>query len=488
MTTDLFTERKLAVMQSRKGNSVSTIATNLGRSIGWVSKWLARYEAESWTGLKDHSRAPKRIIHETSPDIQAAICRIRMELEMEAELGSGLKYIGGRAIQARLKEEDVTPMPSVPTIERIICKAGLTKPRQPMVEKRVDYPKLQATSPHHLIQVDIVPHHLQGGQPVACFNAIDVVSRYPTGHAYAQKGSQTAAEFLIHVWQEIGIPQYTQVDNEGCFSGGTTHPYVLGKVVRLALQVGTELVFSPTYHPQSNGYVERFHQDYNRHVWKDTHLEDIAAVNRQSNRFFNNYRQWAAHSQLGGQTPADCHQQYPVKRLAKTFTLSNEKLPLYQGRIHFMRRVQEDGNIQVLNVYWPVPTIAPDTGVWVTLDLTTTGATLSIYDSAPDSPQRCLAAYPFKLTEPVVLPKQATLAEEALSQPELQMPDTPLPIETVSPMDTVVMEPAWPELIGILPQGPLRPTREVVKASERLILATIDHTARLTRRIFFTMF
>jgi len=31
-----------------------------------------------------------------------------------------------------------------------------------------------------------------------------------------------------------GLGKNPQVDNEGCFSGGHTHPYVLGKVVRLA--------------------------------------------------------------------------------------------------------------------------------------------------------------------------------------------------------------------------------------------------------------
>jgi len=34
------------------------------------------------------------------------------------------------------------------------------------------------------------------------------------------------------------LPDYTQVDNESCFSGGFTHPGVLGKVLRLGLMVG----------------------------------------------------------------------------------------------------------------------------------------------------------------------------------------------------------------------------------------------------------
>ncbi len=55
---------------------------------------------------------------------------------------------------------------------------------------------------------------------------------------------------------------------------------MLGRVVRFALWVGTEVVFSPVRHPESNGYVERFHQEYDRHVWRDTYLADLAEVRR----------------------------------------------------------------------------------------------------------------------------------------------------------------------------------------------------------------
>lgn len=153
-----------------------------------------------------------------------------------------------------------------------------------------------------------------------CFNAIDIVSRYPTGLAFPQRRSRDAADFLIHTWQEIGIPQYTQVDNEGCFSGGATHPYVLGRVVRLALQVGTELVFSPVYHPASNGYIERFHQDYDRHVWEDTYLANRAQVNQQATHFFADYRDSLHHSALDEQSPNQLHWLSPPVQLGTGFS------------------------------------------------------------------------------------------------------------------------------------------------------------------------
>jgi hypothetical protein len=250
--------------------------------------------------------------------------------------------------------------------------------------------------------VDIVPHYLRGGDSVACFNAIDVVSRYPTGQAYERRRSLDAQVFLIHVWQKIGIPRYTQVDNEACFSGGFTHPGVLGKVVRLALSIGTELVFSPVRHPESNGTVERFHQDYNRHVWENTELQGISAVQAQGDRFFDAYRHSRHHSALDGRSPTRVHTASNRRQLSPTFISPKSKLPVTEGNVHFMRLVSAEKTISVLNLAWDVPEATPDQGVWATLELRITGATLRIYDQAPDvCKRRCLAEHPFPLKEEV---------------------------------------------------------------------------------------
>ena len=70
---------------------MTEVARNLGRSLGWVSKWKRRYAEESWTGLKDQPRAPINYGNELSVTVKQAICQARLELEAEAELGIGLK-------------------------------------------------------------------------------------------------------------------------------------------------------------------------------------------------------------------------------------------------------------------------------------------------------------------------------------------------------------------------------------------------------------
>ena len=393
--------RKQAIHLLRSGRPVKEVAAVCGRSARWVYKWWRRYEAAGWAGLEGQSQAPQHHGRQINPALAQLIRQVRSELEAEAASGKGLKYIGPQAIRTRLRKRRYKKIPSYTTIARVLRRAGMSRPRESTPP--VVYPHLQPKQPLELVQVDIVPHFLSGGQRVACFNAIDVVSRYPTGNAYGQRRSQDAATFLIQVWQEIGIPHYTQVDNEGCFNGGATHPYVLGRVVRLALQVGTELLFSPVYHPKSNSHVERFHQDYNLHVWQDTYLRDLKQVRQQSKTFYRRYRQSAHQAALQERTPAQVHAQVVARTLDPHFKLPPVKLPLYAGRLHFLRCVSDAKTVSVLNVNWPVPAATPGDGVWVTLTLAPAKATLAIYDKAPDAlPRRCLAQHPFPLHEAVL--------------------------------------------------------------------------------------
>jgi transposase len=397
-----FNERRTVIHLLRSGQTPAEVAQELERSLAWVYKWQKRFfTRQDWSALQDQSRAPHRWPQRLPTNTRQAVCQARSELEAEAAEPDKLSYIGAAAIRARLRKKGLAPVPSSASIERIVRAAGLSRPRSTEPAPEVQYPHLQPTAPHQLIQVDIVPHFLPGGAKVACFNALDVVSHYPTGQQYGSRRSVEATAFLRHVWQTLGLPTYTQVDNEGCFSGGFTHPGVLGKVVRLALFVGTELVFSPVYHPESNGAVERFHQDYNHHVWHKFELLDLAAVQRHSPAFFETYRQSEHIAALQGRSPAQCHWDQPVQAWPAELALP-DPLPLTAGRVHFMRQVEPTRQISLLNLTWAVPQAQPGQGVWATLEVSLRSAKLRIYDAAPDAPQRtCLAEHPFPLPEPV---------------------------------------------------------------------------------------
>jgi transposase InsO family protein len=392
-------ERQALIHLLRSEKTPAQAAQELGRSRAWSYKWQERYRCEGWEGLKERSRRPHHIVRKTSEKVRKAILGVRSKLEAEAQQPDELGYIGAHAIRSRLKGP---LLPSISTIERILRQADVTKPRLAQSEKKVQYPQIHVTSAHQLTQVDIVPHYLEGGMSIFCFNAIDVVSRFPGGKAYASKATADALDFLVHVWHKVGISEYSQIDNESCFSGGYKHPAVVGKVVRLMLLVGTQPIFSPFYNPESNSYVERFHQDYSGFVWDQVHLQDLSDVRQRSALFFPKYRTSQHHSELDGKSPKAIHFQSPIRKLPAGFAIP-QKLPITEGQVHFMRAVQPDRQVLILNKLWAVPRAEPDQGVWATLFLTQPGAKLRIYDAAPTTPIRhCLAEHPFPLKEPVV--------------------------------------------------------------------------------------
>ncbi|MEZ4713962.1 MAG: hypothetical protein R3A44_42650 [Caldilineaceae bacterium] len=90
-------------------------------------------------------------------------------------------------------------------------------------------------------------------------------------------------------------------------------------------------------------------------------------------------------------------------KLDHDFSFLDKKPPLYVGRIHFMRKVNVDKTVTVLNASWPLASALPDQGVWVTLTLAPTYATLQCFDSAPTaSKQTLLAIHPFPIAEPIL--------------------------------------------------------------------------------------
>lgn len=395
-------ERRTAIHLLRGGRRPAEVAQEVGRSLAWVYKWRHRFfEEQDWTDLADRSRAPRRCPTQLGEDIRRAIRQARSELEAAATEPGALGYIGAPAVQARLRHQSVSPLPSISSIERVLAAAGMTHPRPAEAKASVAYPHLEPTAPHQLVQVDIVTRFLPGGTQVACFNALDVISHYPTGQQYVSRRSTDATNFLIHLWQTLGIPDYTQMDNESCFSGGFSHPGVLGKVVRLGLFVGTELVFSPIRHPESNGSVERFHQDYLQHLWDKLDLPDLTTLQHHSPSFFETYRHSEHIATLQGRCPAQVQWEQPGQPWPVTGALP-QPLPLTAGQVHFMRRVDPAHQITLLNLTWAVPKAHPDQGVWATLTLSRQDAKLRIYDAAPDAARRtCLAEHPFPLTEPV---------------------------------------------------------------------------------------
>jgi transposase len=102
--SQLQAKRDQAIHLLRSGLNAEEVAVELGHSPQWVRKCWRRFKTEGWSGLMDRSRAPHCHGKQLPESVRRAVRKARSALEAEAKRGTGLKYIGARAIRTRLKD------------------------------------------------------------------------------------------------------------------------------------------------------------------------------------------------------------------------------------------------------------------------------------------------------------------------------------------------------------------------------------------------
>ena len=105
---------------------------------------------------------------------------------------------------------------------------------------------------------------------------------------------------------------------------------------------------------------------------------------------------------LQGKTPAQMRQGVQVLRLTADLRnlIPREHLPITAGRIHFMRKVDITGHIELLNETWPVG--SKWIGEYVRATIDTTRQTLTLWHQADaESDWHLIKTRQFRFTETV---------------------------------------------------------------------------------------
>ena len=384
-----------AIRRRVQGERRCDIYRDLGRSRQWFDKWWARYRSAPGGEVCDHSRAPHTSPHKTSAATEQAVVGIRQTLQA-ADYG----LIGHRTIRAELERHVITPVPSLATIQRLLHQHGLTQPRGAASETAF-YPALAAGWPNAVHALDIITRHLTGGAVVQNFHTFDLYSHAVHLSQYADKTSASACLHLLETWADLGLPRLLQMDNEGVFRGGHTHARVIGRLVRLCLFVGVEPLFIPFYEAKRNHWVEGFHALWVQGFWARTHFESLAHVHRQVPRFLRWYREQYRPPSLEGKSPSQMRDGFrPVLLTPELRQLIPDPVPITAGFIHFVRKVDMEGRIIVLNQPWVVGRRWAGQYVWVRID--TARQELSIWIKAGgNAPCRQLKTIRFPISQSV---------------------------------------------------------------------------------------
>ena len=347
--------RREAVRRRLQGETRSVICADLGRSPAWFSKWWAEYQQNPQTDFADDSRAPHRSPHAIDDDLIEAVVNARKILEAAETPATRYGLIGAPSVQTHLAGLGFTTLPSTATIQRILAAHDLTHPVG-AASATAYYPWPVAWEVNAIHATDIITRHVRGGEEIQNFHTIDLFSQAVNLTRHADKTSVTTCAHLLKTWAKLGLPHLQQLDNEGAFCGGHTHPHVLGHVVRLCLFCGIELMFTPVYDAKRNYQIETFHSLWVQSFWSRFEFADRQQVDQEAPHFERWYHTVYRPPALNGHTPAQMRRGVPITRLTHDLRglIPASPLPLTAGRVHFMRKVDLAGEVKLLNETWPV--------------------------------------------------------------------------------------------------------------------------------------
>jgi putative transposase len=303
MTTNEQSLRREAIRRRLQGEHRSDICRDLNRATSWFDKWWAEFRRNPATDFADRSRAPHRSPHQMPASVVTAVLSLRRLLEQAATPETRYGLIGAHAIWARLKELQLTPLPSERTIQRILAHHHLSHPLG-AASSAAYYPWPHAWDVNAIFATDIITKHVRGGQEIQNFHTIDHYSHAVCLTQHLDKTSRTSCVHLLKTWARLGLAFLHQFDNEGCFCGGHTHQRVLGHVVRLCLFCGIEPLFTPYYEPKRNYQIETFHSLWVRSFWSRHTFGNRDEVEAETPLFWHWYMHHYYPPALAGKSPA----------------------------------------------------------------------------------------------------------------------------------------------------------------------------------------
>ena len=362
--TDEIAYRRLAFRFFDKGKSTKQILQKIPRSRPWLFKWKRRFRERGWQALDSFSKTPHSSPQAYDRSVRDLVLRVRHRLE-RAKVG----LVGARAVFLELRRKRlVKAVPSVSTIKRWLREAGLFQNNLPKTEEAY-YPAPQFLDAITYLSMDWMARYLEGGEKVFCFHTLDHLTHALWQTISRAKTTDVAYHHLLQSASELGLADFLQVDNDAAFTGLGRNARMFGRFMRLALYLGIELIFIPPGEPKRNSLVERVNGLWAANFFDKDHFASMGDLKRKRGKFLRWYDSYAPPA-LAGLSVKEARGKVRRRTLsAREVESLPEELPLTEGRVHFIRRVSEQGCIEILKESFRVSKRLAGQYVWATIEL-----------------------------------------------------------------------------------------------------------------------
>jgi len=352
--------------------TVSQILRLIPRSRSWLYKWKQRFEKFGWSALQKFSKKPRSSPRAYPSATRRLVVKLRRQMEKSA--------IGLRSATVLrdhlLDQHSVKPVPSVSTIKNWLRQAGCFQSRE-KPRRKPYYPRLSFSNSETIAATDWLSRYIRGGEKIFVFHTVDLQTYALSQSIATDKTTATAIGHLLKSLRELGLIDFLQLDNDAAFTGLGRKPRIFGQFVRTALYFGIELVFIPPGEPKRNSVVERTGGLWASAFWNRNHFTDVRQVRRKSGKFLSWYLSYRPPA-LQGKTVREANKPSKVGRVSdQEIERLPEDLPLTAGRLHYYRRVDERGQIEILKEKFKISKTLRGEYVIGTIDLAE--ATLTVY-------------------------------------------------------------------------------------------------------------
>lgn len=379
-----------------KAKSIPQILKLVPRSRSWIYKWQKRFELFGLAAAQGAKTTPHHSPHATPSAVRRTILSLRQRLQHET-----VGLVGAKAIRRELRRRRlVKQVPSLSTINRLLKAHGLIgRATSEGAESFYPWVKMERDVVFH--SLDWMLRYITGGEKVFIFHTIDMKT-----HALAQTlcGDKSASSVITHalrVWQQMGVPDFLQIDNDAAFTGLGKSPRVFGRFVRLSLYFGIEIIFIPPGEARRNYLVEGVNHLFGQSFWDKNEFSSLRDVERKRGKFLSWYGDYEPPSLLGLSVTEANRKVERRKLKQKEIDRVPDLLPLTRGRIHFVRKVDRSGEIEILKENWKVSRRLVNCDVWVTLWTAT--RRLQIYHRRSErGAVKLVKEYAYDVGEPVV--------------------------------------------------------------------------------------
>jgi transposase InsO family protein len=309
-------QRLDAVRAVLAGAEVTEVAVEVGVSRQSLHTWIGRYLVDGVGGLSDRSHRPKSCPHQVATEMEVRVAEMRREHPRW----------GAKRVRMELLRQPVEGLavPSVATINRILRRQGLVKPR-PRKRPRDSFKRFERSGPMLLWQIDIVggivlvdPNTgvLREGKVVT---GVDDHSRFCVIAQVVERATARAvclafAQALIR----FGVPEEVLTDNGKQFTdrfgrhGSRNGEVLFDKICR---KNGITHRLTRPQSPNQNGKVERFHGTFRPDFLDPAEpFTSVEAAQAAVDRWVSEYNSDRPHQGLDDKlpvTPDDRFQAVP---------------------------------------------------------------------------------------------------------------------------------------------------------------------------------